>query len=93
MYTILVEDPTNLNERLKVAKTCMTKLALEPIPAVVDRLDDKTNKAYSGWPDRLYLVGKDGNLAYAGARGPFGFKPAELEAAIRKELSSKLRKQ
>ncbi len=86
MYTILVEDPTNLNERLQVAQTCMTKLALEPIPAVVDRLDDKTNKAYAGWPDRLYLVGKDGRLAFAGGKGPFGFKPAELEAAIRNEL-------
>ncbi len=92
MYTILVEDPTNLNERLRVAKTCMTKLALEPIPAVVDRLDDKTNKAYSGWPDRLYLVGKDGKLAYAGGRGPFGFKPEQLEAAIRQELRTKVGK-
>jgi hypothetical protein len=93
MYTILVEDPTNLDERLQIAKTCMTKLALEPIPAVVDRLDDKTNKTYAGWPDRLYLVGKNGLLAYTGERGPFGFKPAELEAAIRKELRSKGRKQ
>ncbi len=88
MYTVLVEDPTNLGERLEVAKTCMTRLALEPIPAVVDRLDDKVNKAYAGYPDRLFLVGKDGRISYAGGRGPFGFKPAELEAAIKKELGA-----
>jgi hypothetical protein len=33
-------------------------------------------------PTRLYLVGTDGRVAYAGGLGPFGFKPKELEAAI-----------
>jgi hypothetical protein len=33
-------------------------------------------------PTRLYLVGKDGLVAYAGGLGPFGFKPAELKEAI-----------
>ncbi len=87
MYTILVEDPVSDLERMQVAKTCMTKLALEPIPAVVDRVDDRVNQAYAAWPDRLYLVGKDGRIAYAGGPGPFGFRPEELEAAIRREVA------
>jgi len=45
------------------------------------------NKAYSAHPDRLYLVGKDGKIAYAGAPGPQGFNPDQLEEAIRAELS------
>jgi hypothetical protein len=65
----------------------MTKLELRPIPAVVDRLDDKVNQAYRGWPDRLFLVGLDGKMAYSGSRGPFGFAPDELAAAIDKELA------
>lgn len=82
----LIEDPITDIERQSVAKTCMAKLALEPIPAVLDRVDDKVNTAYKGWPDRLYLVGKDGKIAYDGGRGPFGFKPDELEKAIIAEL-------
>ncbi len=82
----LIEDPITDLERQSVAKTCMAKLALDPIPAVLDRIDDKVNDAYKGWPDRLYLVGKDGNIAYGGGRGPFGFKPDELEDAIGAEL-------
>ena len=85
----LVEDPINDLERQSVAKTCMTKLALDPIPAVIDRVDDKVNNAYKGWPDRLYLVGKDGNIAYRGGRGPWGFIPDELGVAIEKELAKK----
>ncbi len=56
------------------------------MPAIVDRLDDRVNKAYAAQPDRFYLVGKDGKIAFAGARGPAGFRPDELEDAIVAEL-------
>jgi hypothetical protein len=82
----IVEDPVTQAERNKVAAVCMTKLALEPIPALVDDMDDTANDAYKAWPDRLYLVGRDGNIAYHGGPGPFEFKPDELEQAILKEL-------
>ncbi len=58
-----------------------------PIPAIIDQLDDRVNKDYVAHPDRLYLVGKDGKIAYAGAKGPRGFKPDELEQAMMRELS------
>ena len=83
----ILEDPTTSSERAEVATTCMTKLALEPIPCLVDDLDDSVNRAYSGWPDRLYLIGKDGSVAYKGGPGPFEFRPDELESAIQKELA------
>ena len=40
-----------------------------------------------GWPDRLYLVGRDGRIAFQGGEGPFGFKPEELERAIERRVS------
>ena len=82
----IVEDPVSLAEREAVAKVCMTKLALEPIPALVDDMDDAVGDAYAAHPDRLYLVGRDGNIAWRGGPGPMGFVPDELEKAIRKEL-------
>ena len=77
----MVEDPINDTERATVASTCVKDLNL-PMPALIDRVDDKVGQAYSGWPDRLYLIGKDGKIAYAGDRGPFGFDPAAWEKAI-----------
>lgn len=56
------------------------------MPALIDKIDDKVGQAYGGWPDRLYLVGKDGKIAYAGRRGPAGFAPEEWEKAIVAEL-------
>lgn len=57
------------------------------MPAIVDRLDNRVNKAYGAQPDRLYLVGLDGKVAFAGARGPRGFQPDDLEDAIVAELA------
>lgn len=82
----IVEDPKTLEERNAVATVCMTKLALDPMPALVDDLEDTANTAYAAWPDRLYLIGRDGNVAYHGFEGPFGFSPDELEDAILAEL-------
>lgn len=82
----IVEDPETLAERRRVAEVCMTRLALEPMPALVDDLDDSVNLAYEAWPDRLYLIGTDGRVAYRGAPGPFGFDPGALEAAIERTL-------
>ena len=88
MGQVKVEDPINDKERQKVAKTCVAKLKL-PMTTVVDKIDDKVGKAYGGIPDRLYLVDKEGLISYAGGRGPQGFKPDELEDAIREELGMK----
>ncbi len=82
---ILFKQPTTLDGRAKVCTIMADKLNLK-FPAIVDTLDDTANKAYSGWPDRLYLIGKDGKIAFQGERGPRGFKPAELQQAIDKEL-------
>jgi len=82
----IVEDPISLAERKGVAGVCLAKLALEDLPTLVDDMDDTANTAYGAWPDRLYLVGRDGRIAYHGGRGPFEFTPDELEAAIRDQL-------
>ena len=82
----IVEEPITLGERKAVATTCERELDLSPLKVVIDDMKNTAGTAYSAHPDRLYLVGKAGKIAYAGARGPRGFKPGELEDAIRSEL-------
>ena len=83
---IRFKQPTNLEERKEVAQTCSAKLDIK-FPVVLDGLDNKTNNDYAAWPDRLYIVGKDGKVAYKGGPGPGGFKTAEMAAALEKMLS------
>ena len=85
----IVEEPRTDEERMKLAGKCMVAMSIKQIPAVVDRVDDKVNRAYNAWPDRLFLVDEKGEIAYRGGPGPFGFKPGELEAAILELLPAK----
>lgn len=85
----LVEEPITNAERMLLAGKCVVGLSVQEIPAVVDRIDDKVATAYQAWPDRLYLVGKNGRLSYCGDKGPRGFDPDGLEKAIRVELGIK----
>jgi type I thyroxine 5'-deiodinase len=74
-------QPASFDERQHVAEACVLHLELA-IPTVIDDMENSTDLAYSALPDRLYLIGADGTIAYRSGPGPMGFKPDELEAAI-----------
>jgi hypothetical protein len=77
---ILVKDPTTDAERAQVAEDFAKQFKLK-LPILLDTIDDTMEKAYSSWPDRLYVI-KDGKIAYKGEPGPRGFKPQELPKVI-----------
>lgn len=85
MFNAIVEEPVSTAERNQVAADFVEQLGIK-MPTLLDKIDDKTGTDYAAHPDRLYLIGRDGRVAYAGGRGPSGFKPDELQAAIRSEL-------
>ena len=78
-------DPQTIEERREVARECETALQYG-VHTYVDEMDDAVNRAYAAWPTRLYLVGLDGKVVYAGGMGPYGFKPEKLKAAIERYL-------
>ena len=79
---VLFATPKTIEERETIAGSCVRKLGIK-FPAVVDGVENATEKAYTGWPDRLYLIDRDGKVAFKSKPGPFGFHPDQLEAAIR----------
>jgi type I thyroxine 5'-deiodinase len=78
---IVFASPKNEGERALIAGACVRKLAIK-FPAVLDEFGDSTEKAYTGWPDRLYLIDSQGRIAYKSEAGPFGFKPDQLATAL-----------
>jgi hypothetical protein len=79
-------DPKTLEERQAVAGRCENELGYQ-IRTLVDSMDDAVNQAYAAWPTRLYLIGEDGRVVYAGGLGPYRFSPAELGRSIKKHLN------
>lgn len=84
---IAVADPSSEDERVGVAEACVVHSAIR-MPVLVDSMDNTVASAYGGWPDRLYLIGRDGRVAFQGEMGPFGFQPELLESAIEAELTA-----
>ena len=78
---IAVKQPGDRSERCAVAAKCCTALEMS-MPLLVDEMDDRVGHAYSGMPDRLYVIGRDGRVVYKGGRGPFGFNTGEMEQAL-----------
>ncbi len=78
---VIFATPKNEGERAAVAGSCVRKLGIK-IPAVLDEFGNSTESAYTGWPDRMYLIDAAGRVAYKSKPGPFGFKSEELKAAI-----------
>lgn len=84
---VVFASPRDQQEREFVAGACIRKLGIE-IPAVLDEFGNSTESAYTAWSDRLYLIDAAGRVAYKSKAGPFGFKPDELQAALRKVVAA-----
>jgi hypothetical protein len=56
------------------------------IPTLIDKENDQVNKNYAGWPERLYVIGTDGKIAYKGGPGPGGFRVSEVEDWLTKNV-------
>jgi hypothetical protein len=78
---VALEQPRTQAARNLAASTCCQSLGLM-MPLLVDTVEDEVNCAYSGFPDRLYLIDREGKIIYKGGRGPFGYKPRELEQTL-----------
>jgi hypothetical protein len=82
---VVFASPKNEEERAYVAGACVRKLGIK-FPAVLDEFGNSTEQAYTGWPDRLYLIDQNGRVVFKTKPGPFGFTPDLLAAALAKLL-------
>jgi thiol-disulfide isomerase/thioredoxin len=76
---IKILEPKSMADRSQVAKQACTFFKTA-IPAVIDTMDDATDRAYAAWPSRIFVVDNTGKIAVQGGPGPRGLVPA-AEAA------------
>jgi Iodothyronine deiodinase len=79
---IIFRNPRSERERSQLAESCVRTLGIH-FPALIDGMDNSVERLYTGWPDRLFLIDRDGRIVYKSAPGPFGFEPSQLEMALR----------
>ena len=86
---VLFRSPRDEAERETVAGACVRKLGIK-FPALIDGFDNRVETSYTGWPDRLYLIGPGGRVLYKSRPGPFGFHPDDLGAALQAVTSGQV---
>lgn len=84
---VVFASPRSEQERTSVADACVRNLHIE-IPALLDNFSNTTETAYTGWPDRLYVIDRDGRVAYKSGAGPFGFEPKGVETTLRRLIGA-----
>jgi type I thyroxine 5'-deiodinase len=78
---VIFRNPRSDGERFQVAESCVRTLGIQ-FPALIDGIDNTVEHAYTGWPDRMFLIDREGKIVYKSEPGPFGFHPAELASAL-----------
>jgi len=78
---VVIAQPQTFAQRQQVAEQCVAKLK-PSIPFYVDDMEDTAGNLWSAMPARLYVIDSQGKVAWKSGRGPFGFKPEEMEQAL-----------
>ena len=78
---VAIAQPSTLEERTAVCTQFRNKLN-PGMTVLVDDITDPAGTAYSGMPARLYVLDAQGKVVFKNGRGPFGFKPGEMEQAL-----------
>ena len=79
--SFVFNQPRVFDERKALAKVLVDRLKYR-LPVAIDTLDNRTEKAFAAWPERIYILGAEGKVLYRGGMGPFGFHPDEAEKAL-----------
>jgi len=78
---VLVANHVTIDDRFAAAREGVERLDLT-LPVLVDQMDDAVSNAFAAWPERIYVVDRNGRIADVGGPGPFEFDPDAAAAAI-----------
>ena len=84
---VVFKQPKTFDERKKAAAILVDRLKYRA-PLALDDIGGAAEKAYGAWPERIYIIGRDGTVRYRGGLGPFGFHTDEAEKALGSLLST-----
>ena len=67
----VVKSPKTIEERRGIARDFAKRINVS-IPILVDTHDDRVEKTYACWPNRMYILDAQGKIADKGMAGPGG---------------------
>jgi hypothetical protein len=83
---VVFKQPKLFEERQELAKVLVDRLHYR-MPVAIDSMDNKADKEFAAWPERIYILGLGGKVLYKGGMGPFGFDIDAADAALKGVLA------
>jgi len=84
---VAIEQHRNMADRVIAADKCMKGLKLT-LPILLDAMDNRYARTYSGMPAGTCVIDIDGKIAYWNRGAPNGGRPPQAEAAIKELLAA-----
>jgi hypothetical protein len=81
-------QPKTFPERVAIANDFVQRFHF-PIPVGIDLMSDAADRAYSAWPERIYIVDESAKIVYRGGLGPFNYHPEEARAWLESRFSQR----
>lgn len=78
---VLFATPRTFDDRAEIGAACVKDLKID-LPTIVDEIDNRTERAYTAWPDRLYVIDAAGRITFKSPAGPFGFEVEPVARAL-----------
>jgi hypothetical protein len=74
---VVFDQPKTFEARLSLARTFVERMEVET-ETFVDDVRNTAMACYAAWPERIYVIDREGRIVYKGGVGPFYFAPDEL---------------
>jgi Iodothyronine deiodinase len=74
---VVFEQPKTFEARLDLAKTFVDRMEVDS-PTLVDDIRNTAMACYAAWPERIYVIDRNGRIQFKGGVGPFYFDPQGL---------------
>ena len=88
---VVFKQPKLESEREAAAEACVIGLNFG-MPMLLDEMSNEVDTAYAALPERLYVIDREGRIAYRSEPGPWGFNVDDWEEAIRAVAPSQVRR-
>ena len=74
---VVFDQPKTFEARADLARTFVDRMGVET-ETLVDDIRNTAMACYAAWPERIYVIDRDGRIVYKGGMGPFYFAPDKL---------------
>jgi hypothetical protein len=78
---VVYPQPQTFEARMDLARDFVDRMDVKT-QTLVDDIRNTAMACYAAWPERIYVIDRQGRITYKGGVGPFYFEPEALKEVL-----------